>query len=685
MNRNKLASLILIMMATAAGAADLTNISYNVLSGDKLELRFTTNDAMTVPKSFTMDNPARISLDLNGVTPKLDKKSISVGVGGTRSVSVAEAGGRTRVVINLDQMVAYSTRVEGTDLIVTIGDNKNGPVATSGASVGKSLAGSTGTPYAAVAGNNAITNVDFRRGEKGEARVVFTLSNPKMGVDVRQEGRNVYADFLGANISNDLIRRLDVVDFGTPAKVVEVGRRGGNVAVKVDTVDEFEYLAYQTDNLFTLELKPLTKQEVEARKSRQPQFTGERLTLSFQDIQVRAVLQIIADFTHLNMVTSDTVSGSVTLRLQNVPWDQALDIILKTKGLDKRQTGNVMLVAPADEIAAREKLQLEAEKQVEELAPVRSEFIQVNYAKAADIAALLKSKNNTLLSDRGNVTIDDRTNTLLVLDTSRKLDEIRNLIRTLDIPVRQVLIESRIVTATDGFSRELGVKFGVTDKNSQSGISGTLDGAVATANGTPTTTPQRLNVNMPANKGNGPSIGFNLSRLTDGTILDLELSALESENKGEVIASPRVVTANQKEAHIESGVEIPYQQASSSGATAITFKKAVLGLTVKPQITPDDRIILDLTVTQDTRGEETVSGPAINTQQVGTQVLVNNGETVVLGGIYKQETTNDIQKVPLLGDIPGLGWLFRNKINKDTKQELLVFVTPKILKENTAR
>ena len=667
---------LLALLASIAQAADLTAMNFNALGGDKVEIRLTLSEPVSVPKAFTTDNPARLSLDLPGVALALDKKSMPIGAGFARSVSVAEAQGRTRVVVNLEQQVAYTTRADGNDLVILLGESSG---STSIAAVGTAVAKPT-----TIRSDTGIQSVDFRRGEKGEGRVVFRLGNPKIGVDVRQEGRTVIADFIGTSISNDLIRKLDVLDFGTPAKIVDVSRRGGNVSVRIETSGEFDYLAYQANENFTLELKPLTKAEVEERKLREPTYTGNRLSLNFQEIPVRAVLQIIADYTGINMVTSDSVGGSITLRLQNVPWDQALDLILKTKGLDKRQNGNVMMVAPADEIAARERLSLETEKQQEELIQLRSEFIQINYAKATDVARLLKDANNVLLSERGQVSVDDRTNTLLIQDTPRKLDEVRALIRTLDIPVRQVLIESRVVVANDDFTKELGVRFGFSDQNSQSGLSGTLVGADSVAATGTAEILDRLNVNMPVTGAAG-TIGVNLGRLADGTILDLELSALEAESRGEVISSPRLMTANQRESFIETGVEIPYLQASSAGNTNVTFRKAVLALIVKPLITPDDNVILDLTVTKDSLGVDTPRGPAINTNEVNTQVLARNGETVVLGGIYEEETLNSVRKVPLLGDIPGLGWLFRNKENQNNKQELLVFVTPKIIKDLNVR
>ena len=667
---------LLALLSSVAEAADLTAMNFNALGGDKVEIRLTLSEPVAVPRAFTTDNPARLSLDLPSVTLALDKKSMPIGAGFARSVSVAEAQGRTRVVVNLEQQVPYTARADGNDLVILLGE--------AGGSTAVATTSSTAAKPAAVRSDTGIQSVDFRRGEKGEGRVVFRLGNPKIGVDVRQEGRTVIADFIGTSISNELIRKLDVLDFGTPAKIVDISRRGSNVSVRIETSGEFDYLAYQANENFTLELKPLTKAEVEERKLREPTYTGNRLSLNFQEIPVRAVLQIIADYTSINMVTSDSVGGSITLRLQNVPWDQALDLILKTKGLDKRQNGNVMLVAPADEIAARERLSLETEKQQEELIQLRSEFIQVNYAKALDIAKLLKDESNVLLSERGQVSVDDRTNTLLIQDTPRKLEEVRALIRTLDIPVRQVLIESRVVVANDDFTKELGVRFGFSDKNSQSGFAGSLEGAESMAASGTADLGDRLNVNMPVDQAAG-SIGINLGRLSDGTILDLELSALEAESRGEVISSPRLMTANQRESFIETGVEIPYLQASSAGNTNVTFRKAVLSLTVKPLITPDDNVILDLTVTKDSLGVDTPRGPAINTNEVNTQVLARNGETVVLGGIYEEETINNLRKVPLLGDIPGLGWLFRNKENQNNKQELLVFVTPKIIKDLNVR
>lgn len=669
----------LILMALFVGKANATvleHIDYKVLPGDRVEVRLTMDQPVQPPKAFKTDNPARIALDFTGVESSLTSKNQDIGAGVAKSISAITVGNRTRVVFNLVQMVPYQTRMEGNQFVVTIGNSGKKVVES------KTFHDSPGSRKSAGASHIKISKVDFRRGKNGEGRVILNLSNANASVDLRQEGRSVIADFYNTEIDEDLLRKLDVVDFATPAQIIETQRRGGTVRVSIKGTDDFEYLAYQSDQTFTIELKPLTRAEIEKRKKSKFAFTGDKLSLNFQGIDIRGVLQVIANQAKLNLVASDTVQGSVTLRLENVPWDQALDIILKSKGLGKRQNGNVLMIAPAEEIASREKAELQAEQQVQKLAPTRSEYIQINYAKAADIAALLKGEDNSLLSERGSVSVDERTNTLLVQDTAVRLEEVRTLVNTLDIPVKEVMIEARIVTANDGFTRELGVRWGLTDKNVESGFSGTLEGAESIKNGITPPLNQRLNVNLPVANAAG-SIGVNIARLTDGTLLDLELSALQSENLGEVVASPRILTTNQKEAVIKSGEEIPFLQSTSSGAASITFKEAVLSLTVTPQITPDNRIILDLHVTQNTRGEQTVQGPAINTQELDTRVLVSNGDTIVLGGIYQQRTKTDTSKVPVLGDIPGVGWLFKNTKKENSKEELLIFVTPKIVEHSS--
>lgn len=678
--------LVAALFPMVSSAVEIQDIDFNVMPGDRVIIRVKMDAPPPAYKEITTENPARIWMDFDGVTSALKRKTHSIGIGVTRSVTAVEAGGRTRLVVNLVEMVPYSTSIDGNDLVMTVGYNDQ-QVANTGFNSSQTASASSpqqtaqqAAPSQSASGED-ISNIDFRRGEGGEGRIVVGLNNSNIGIDLRQEGRTILADFVNADISNDFIRKLDVVDFATPAKIISTSRVGNNVRIAVETSDDFEYLAYQADNTYVIELKPLTPEEVERKRLAEPQFTGERLSLNFQDIPVRAVLAIIAEFSELNLVTSDTVSGAITLRLQTVPWDQALDIVLKTKGLAKRTNGNVMLVAPAEEIAARETLELQTNKQIEQLAPLRSEFVQVNYAKAESLAELIQTKGANYLSGRGSVAVDERTNHLLVQDTAKKLDQIIAMVRRLDVPVRQVLIEARVVIADNGFEEELGVRVGVTDRGSDGALSGTAAGAdgVFFANNPASRT---FAVDLPVSNPAG-SIGMTVARLSEGTILDLELSALESENRGEVIASPRVITANQKEAYIESGEEIPYLTASSAGNTTVVWRKAVLSLKVTPQITPDDRIILDLTVNQDTRGENILDiGPAINTREVGTQVLVENGETVVLGGVYQQRTNRDVSKVPFLGDLPGVGALFRSTLETSAKQELLMFVTPKIVKES---
>jgi type IV pilus assembly protein PilQ len=538
-----------------------------------------------------------------------------------------------------------------------------------------------------------ISAIDFRRGDRGEGRVVITLADPATPVDVVEEGGKVIARFKNAPVPDALVRRLDVLDFATPVKFIDTSRLGINAEVAVTPIasGDFEQVAYQSGNLFTIELQPLTQEKLDERKLREPEYTGEKISLSFQSVDIRSLLQIIADVAGTNMVVSDAVTGEIAIRLQNVPWDQALDIILRTKGLGMRQQGNVMLVAPLTELAERDKIELEAQKQQTELAPLRTELIQVNYAKAQDIAALLKAGENTILSERGRVNVDERTNSLLVLETREVIGNIRALIGQLDIPVKQVLIESRIVIANNDFSKELGARFGVSHINhinsSTIGVGGTAEGARTARGGiVPALDGGGLNWDFPAAAEAGR---FGLAILGNDYAVDMELSALQAEGRGEVISSPRVLTANAKQASIEQGVEIPYQQSSSSGATNIQFKKAVLALTVTPQITPDNRVIMDLNVTQDNVGDIVPTGdggtaPAINTREVNTQALVDNGATVVLGGIFVQENRNDVSKVPLLGDVPILGALFRNRLTVANKDELLIFVTPKILQEGLA-
>ncbi|MGE0858194.1 MAG: type IV pilus secretin PilQ [Gammaproteobacteria bacterium] len=690
-----------LLIAAGADAATLDDVSYTSLPGDRVQVRMKLSAPLEgAPLSFTIDNPARIAIDLPGTTLNLAERTTRIGVGNAESVTAVEADNRSRVVLNLGELVPYEIEANGDTIAVTLEGGPSSlktqslPVAPTSAPVA-TAATPTSTLTMPGSGKGSIRDIDFRRGEMGEARIVVDLTRPDVGVNISQEGDNVVVDFADTQLPENLDRKLDVLDFATPAKEIDTFRQGNGTRMVIKPNGLYEHLAYQSDNTLTVELRPLTKEEEEENKKKKFGYTGERLSLNFQNIEVRAVLQLIADFTEKNLVASDTVGGNVTLRLKNVPWDQALDIILKSRGLDKRDIGNVMMVAPQEEIAAREKLELESQKQIQELAPVRTEFMQVNYAKAGQIAQLLKEEKNKLLSGRGNVTVDERTNTLLVQDTGDKLTEIRNVVKALDIPVRQVLIESRIVIANEDFSKDLGVRFGYSKqgnvKHNAIGANGKSDFVVGIGGGIegdtryPTTTTfntdglENYIVDL-ATTGQAANFKTAIGKF-GGYLLQLELTAMQQEGRGEVISAPRVITANQHEALIESGTEIPYQQASSSGATAVTFKKAVLSLKVTPQITPDDRLIMDLAVNKDSVGQVFAGVPSIDTNELTTQVLVDDGDTVVLGGIFESENRDDKTSVPWFGDLPYLGRLFKRTEHQANKQELLVFVTPKIIRD----
>jgi len=695
-------ALVLSTFAARAQDLRLEAIDVQPLPGQQVELRLRLSGPAPEPMSFTIDNPARISLDLPNTALGLPSRRQDVNAGPLTTILTAEANGRTRVVLNLSQVVPYQTRVEGNNVFVTIGQPPGGAASPSFAA---QPAPQNAAPAAVPAGNRAIRNIDFRRGADGSGQVVVELNDPHTTVDVREEGGRLVVDFQNTVLPSELMKRLDVTDFATPVLTVDALRSNRDARLVVSAASEYDRVAYQSDNLFTLELKPPVQRAAATPGvfDQNREYTGDRLTLNFQDLETRAVLQLIADFSDLNIVVSDTVQGSVTLRLQNVPWDQALDIVMTTKGLDMRRNGNVIIVAPAEEIAAREKSDLEAQQALQTLESLHSEFIQVNYAKASELATLIKGENmNSLLSERGSVAIDVRTNTLLVSDTARSLENIRRLVTTLDIPVRQVSIETRVVIVNDDYSRDLGVRFGATAVNdrgnngliSMTGSSAGSDTIVGSAldnitnNGSPfpvTVGPidQRYNVNLPVAN---PAGAFALAILDSDYLVDLELSALQAEGNGKIVSTPRVIATNQREAQISQGVEIPYQESSSSGATTTQFKKAVLSLTVTPQITPDDRIIMDLFVTKDSVGEVVPSAtggfvPSIDTRSVTTTVVVNDGETVVLGGVYETELRDTINKVPVLGDIPGLGYLFRSRHNVNNNAELLIFVTPKVLRD----
>ncbi len=689
-------------LAQTSPANKLVNIEVVPLTGQQIQLRLETSGLAPTPLSFTIENPARISLDLPDTGLALTSRRKDVDLGALRSILTAEANGRTRVVLNLDDMVPYTTDVQGNNIYITLGSN-SGSASSSPFTVSGDGAASSTPSVSTSSGYKTIENIDFRRSDDGAGRVVVTLTDPSTVVDIQEQGGNVIIDFIDTALPGGLQRRYDVLDFATPVATVDASQSGNNARVVIGSNVPYEQVAYQSDNLFTVELRAYEPTaEEQLREIQDKEYTGERLTLNFQDIETRAVLQLLADVSGQNIVVSDTVQGNVTLRLQSVPWDQALDIVLQTKGLGMRQNDNVIIVAPAEEIAARERQELEALQKFEELAPLRSEFVQVNYAKASDLASLVGSGDNTILSDRGSINIDERTNTLLVQDTSEKLAEIRRLVQRLDIPVRQVLIESRIVVVNDDYNRQLGVRMGFSDvsRNSSDGlisISGSATGndittasALANLQDGGNVFPvaigalaDRLAVNLPVAN---PAGRLALSILDSDYLVDLELSALQAEGRGEIISTPRVITANQKEARIEQGVEIPFQESSSSGATTTSFKKAVLSLTVTPLITPDDRIIMDLIVSQDSVGESVPSAtggfvPSIDTREIETQVLVSNGETVVLGGIYETEEREINSKVPILGDLPVLGAMFRTTQKVSNKSELLIFVTPRIIKE----
>lgn len=675
----------------------LRSIDYSVLPGNQLEMRFELDKPIAKPRTFNIQNPARIALDLPDTRNRTGKRSISVDTGVTDSINIAESQGRTRVVLNLSEMPRYRTRTEGRNIVITLGGRDSDATSAAGdagsadeaaAAATAPASGESDEPFSGSGGDRStsrdgIEDVNFRRGEEGQGRIMVDLSNAEVPVNIDREGGEIVIELPGTRIPEELRRRLDVLDFATPVKYIDIMQRGddGRILITPRTED-YEQLAYQSDESLTVELKPLTEEEIEERDRKEPEYTGERLSLNFQNIEVRSVLQLLADFTGLNVVVSDSVGGTLTLRLKNVPWDQALDIILQTEGLAQRRNGNVIFIAPQEEIAQREQQQLEAEKQKQELAPLRTEYIQINYAKASELASIMQSEGTSLLSDRASVTVDQRTNTLLVRDTSRNLEQARQLVSRLDVPVRQVLIESRIVVANDDFNRELGVRFGVSGSSTseRAAVSGTVPPASGNAiSNNPSAVTGDYNVNLPVTSPAG-SIGLALAELPFGSLLELELSAMQAEGRGEIISTPRVITANQSEAVIEQGVEIPYQEASSSGATSVSFKKAVLSLTVTPQITPDDRVIMDLAITRDSVGQIFANVPSIDTRELQTQVLVDNGETVVLGGIYEQDKNNTVNRVPFFSDLPIVGTLFRSTIRENDKSELLVFVTPKIVK-----
>jgi type IV pilus assembly protein PilQ len=697
--------LLLLLLPPAAWPADfshsITEMGFVQSPGGGLSLSLKMEGGAVEPRTFTIDDPPRIVLDFPDTDHRLSRPRRHVGIGMVRNLRLLQTPQRARLVINLLESVPYTTEIRGGQVLINLGASTT-----------------AATPSSELAHQPSITNIDFQRGDANEARVVVTLSDPGILADLNQQGSTVLVDFLDTYLPEELQQRLDVTDFATPVQSVDSFTQGNNTRLEIALQGPYEHLAYQAGDQYTIEFKrPAADKKEEQAAAGTKTYTGEPLSLNFQNIETRAVLQILADFTGLNIVVSDTVEGSITLRLTNVPWDQALDIILKTRGLAMRRTGNVILVAPSEEITARERLELESKQQIAELMPLRSEHFKLKYAKASDLGVLFGlgegggdggdggddgsggGNTDTLLSERGSAILDKRTNSLLIKDTEETLQEIRQIIAKLDVPVRQVLIESRIVTADDDFARALGMRFGYskyTLHNSDSGLFSVIGGGGTggSSNGAGTyiysvtdngTTAEGLMVNLPASSSIGgitlPAAGsfiFNLGRLGQ-RMLQLELQAMEQDGRGEVISSPRVVTANQQEAVIKQGVQIPYEESTSSGATSVEFQEANLSLTVTPQITPDDRVIMDLEVTKDEPSALSTGAIGITTNQVKTQVLVDDGDTIVLGGIYERQRSETVNKVPLLGDIPVFGRLFRNESKYDIKNELLIFVTPKIL------
>ena len=683
-----------VILATIASAqtfaANLVDIKFSALPGDVTQMELIFDGQPPVPGGYTIEKPARISLDLPGVNSQLETKYHKIGFGNARTATVVNAKERARVIVSLAELVPYAVETLDDRLVISMGKS----VDARGQDVqpNQDIAEA---PSGIETGSNdpsSVMNVDFRRGEQSDGQVQILLSNPKANVDIQQQGKQIIVTLADTVLPENMRRRLDVVDFATPVKYIDSNMEGTNTVIYIEPEGQYDYLAYQADGVLAINVKPITKAEKEKLAKADFPYRGEKLSLNFQNIEVRAVLQLIADFTGQNLVASDTVDGGITLRLQNVPWDQALDLVLKTKGLAKRQMGNVLLVAPAEEIAAREKIELEAVKQVEELAPLLSEYVQLRYAKASDIASLLTSESG-LMSTRGAAVVDERTNTLLMKDTGDNLEKIREAISILDVPVRQVLIEARIVIANTSVGEKLGIRWGGGGFKNDGGD-------LVKVGATQTTLNEGNQILIDRSKGDDPGdISFpdayvvdlgvsdsGASSLAVGIstfdyLLDLELSAVETDGNAEIVSQPRVITADGQTASIQSGTEIPYQEASSSGATSISFKSAVLKLEVTPQITPDDRIIMDLKINQDSIGEVTAAGPTIDTNALETQVLVENGETIVLGGIFRSEETFATTKTPFFGDIPLLGVLFRRTEHVESKAELLVFITPRLVKD----
>ena len=675
-SRTLLAAVALVTVNSAIAGPLLYDVRYNPLLKGETELQLVFDEELTFePKVQVFNSPARIEMFFDTAELEVGLNDVEVNQAGISSVTNVLTNSGLKVTVNLDRLKIYETEVHNNLVSIRVSDN---PLTET---ENEDVVMDSGD----VSGNyiNRIQSIDFRRGEKGEAKVLVFLQDTQAAIEVHESGGKIYADFHHTDILDDLLYELDVLDFGTVVSNIETFKEDGLSRVVIEPNAQFTFTYQQIDNILTLTVEKDETQN--AYLDGGVEYQGRPMTLNFQDISVRAALQIIAGYNDFNLVTSDSVTGNITLRLDGVPWDQALDVVLRIKGLDKRMDGSILMVAPAEELAAREAKDLKAKQQVEDLEPLYSEYIRLNYAKAENFADLLKTDTNSIITARGSVSVDQRTNTLLVKDTVKSIENIRRMIETLDIPVQQVVIESRMVTVRDNVTEDLGVRWGFSDQGSSVGISGSLEGAEGIYNATSTSDApsisDRLNVNLPITNP-AASIGLHIAKLANGTLIDLELSALEEENKGEIIASPRIIAANQQKARIEQGTEIPYTESASSGATTVSFKKAVLSLEVTPHITPDNKVILDLIITQDTRGDTVQTGTgeavSIDTQEIQTQVLVENGQTVVLGGIFQQQIINTTSKVPILGDIPYVGRLFKTTSEFNEKRELLIFVTPKI-------
>ncbi|MFJ5257536.1 type IV pilus secretin PilQ [Pseudomonas sp. NPDC088414] len=671
-------SLWIALLSPMVQAASLKTLDVAALPGDRIELKLSFDSPPPQPKGYTTESPARIALDLPGVASQLASKTRDLGSGNARTATVVEANDRTRLIINLTQLTPYTSRVEGNNLFVVVGQGAK-PAAPRPAAVAPRPVAAPAKVYTPVA--KTIRGVDFQRGTAGEGNVVIDLSDPTIAPDIQEHDGKIILSFARTQLPDRLRVRLDVKDFATPVQFVNAAATGDRAVITVEPSGTFDYSTYQTDNKLTVSIRPMTVDDLQKRNADRNSYSGEKLSLNFQDIDVRSVLQLIADFTNLNLVASDTVQGGITLRLQNVPWDQALDLVLKTKGLDKRKIGNVLLVAPADEIAARERQELESQKQIAELAPLRRELLQVNYAKAADIAKLFQSVTSAeaKIDERGSITVDERTNNIIAYQTQDRLDELRRIVAQLDIPVRQVMIEARIVEANVDYDKSLGVRWGGSIQNkgnwNTSGVSNGSSTTIGTPGSTSTNSPF---VDM-GTVGNTSGIG--IAFITDNVLLDLELTAMEKTGNGEIVSQPKVVTSDKETAKILKGTEIPYQEASSSGATSVSFKEASLSLEVTPQITPDNRIIMEVKVTKDEPDylNKVQDVPPIKKNEVNAKVLVNDGETIVIGGVFSNTQSKVVDKVPFLGDVPYLGRLFRRDVVSEKISELLVFLTPRIM------